>query len=56
ESAGLLQGYIENSNVNAMSEMSKLIIISRAFENISAMTNSTENVFKEAIRTLGSGQ
>ena len=56
ESAGLLQGYIENSNVNAMSEMSKLIIISRAFENISAMTNSTEAVFKEAIRTLGSGR
>jgi flagellar basal body rod protein FlgG len=56
ESAGLLQGYIENSNVNAMSEMSNLIIISRAFENISAMTNSTEDVFKEAIRTLGSGR
>ena len=55
ESAGLLQGYIENSNVNAMAEMSRLIVISRAFDNISSMNRSTEDTFKQAIRTLGSG-
>ena len=56
ESAGMVQGYIENSNVNALAEMSRLIMISRAFENISAMTGATETTFKEAIRTLGSGR
>lgn len=55
ESAGMLQGYVEQSNVNPISEMSHLIMISRAFENVSAMMNSTEDVLKEAIRTLGSG-
>jgi flagellar basal-body rod protein FlgF len=53
---GLLQGYIEDSNVNPVSEMSRLIMVSRAFENTTAMTRATEDVFKEAIRTLGSGQ
>lgn len=56
ESAGVVQGYTENSNVNAMAEMTRLIMITRAFENASAMTKSTEEVFKEAIRTLGSGR
>jgi len=54
--AGLVQGYIENSNVNAMAEMSRLIMISRAFENAASMTKATEETFKEAIRTLGSGR
>ena len=55
-SAGLLQGYTEESNVNPVSEMSHLIMVSRAFENASAMMSATEDVFKEAIRTLGSGR
>ena len=55
-SAGLLQGYLEESNVNPVAEMSTLIMVSRAFENASAMMKSTEDVFKEAIRTLGSGR
>jgi flagellar basal-body rod protein FlgF len=53
---GLLQGYIEDSNVNPVMEMSRLIMVSRAFESTTAMTRATEDVFKEAIRTLGSGQ
>lgn len=56
DSAGMVQGFIENSNVNAMAEMSRLIMISRAFENASSMAKATEDVFKEAIRTLGSGR
>jgi len=55
-SAGLLQGYLEESNVNPVAEMSNLIMVSRAFENASAMMRATEDVFKEAIRTLGSGR
>ncbi|MDF1608850.1 flagellar basal-body rod protein FlgF [Hoeflea sp. YIM 152468] len=54
--AGLVQGYVENSNVNPVAEMSRLITISRAFENASAMMKATEDTFKEAIRTLGSGR
>lgn len=54
--AGLLQGYLEDSNVNPVSEMSHLIMVSRAFENASAMMKATEDTFKEAIRTLGSGR
>lgn len=53
---GLLQGYVEDSNVNPMAEMSRLIMLSRSFENASAMIRSTDDVFKEAIRTLGSGK
>ncbi|OCW56199.1 flagellar basal-body rod protein FlgF [Hoeflea olei] len=55
-SAGLLQGYVEESNVNPVSEMSRLIMLSRAFENATAMMKATEDVFKEAIQTLGSGR
>lgn len=54
--AGLVQGYTEDSNVNPVAEMSRLIMVSRAFENASAMMRSTEDTFREAIRTLGSGQ
>lgn len=53
---GLLQGYVEDSNVNPVSEMSRLIMVSRAFESATSMMRSTEDVFKEAIRTLGSGR
>ena len=55
-SAGVLQGYLEDSNVNPVAEMSHLIMVSRAFENATAMMSATEDVFKEAIRTLGSGR
>ncbi|MCY0149917.1 flagellar basal-body rod protein FlgF [Hoeflea sp. G2-23] len=54
--AGLVQGYVEDSNVNPVAEMSQLIMVSRAFENASAMMRSTDDIFKEAIRTLGSGR
>lgn len=52
---GLLQGFVEDSNVNPVAEMSRLIMVSRAFENATSMMRSTNDVFKEAIRTLGSG-
>lgn len=52
---GVLQGYVEQSNVNAVEEMSKLITVHRAFDNIAAMIRDTEGALEEAIRTLGSG-
>jgi flagellar basal-body rod protein FlgF len=53
---GVLQGYIEQSNVNGISEMTQLISINRNFEGISSLLGSTENSFTEAIKTLGGSQ
>lgn len=53
---GVVQGYLEDSNVNPVAEMSRLIMVSRAFENASAMMRSTEDTLREAIKTLGSGR
>ena len=51
---GVAQGYLENSNVNGMREMTQLIEVSRAFDNISTLTGSSESSLEEAIKTLGS--
>ena len=51
---GVAQGYLENSNVNGMREMTQLIEVSRAFDNISTLTSSSESTLEEAIKTLGS--
>lgn len=53
---GIQQGYLEESNVNALSEIGDLIQVSRAFENSSAMMKDADKTFREAIRTLGGGR
>jgi flagellar basal-body rod protein FlgF len=50
---GVMQGYVEESNVNRFSEMSQLIMVSRAFENITALMRDSETSVDEAIKTLG---
>jgi len=50
---GVMQGYVEESNVNAVQEMSQLIMVSRAFENITALMRDSEGTLDEAIKTLG---
>ncbi len=50
---GVQQGYIENANVNAVMEMSRLITVTRAFEMVSASLTASESSLQEAIRTLG---
>ncbi len=50
---GVMQGYVEQSNVNPVQEMSQLIQVSRAFENISALMRDSESSLDEAIKTLG---
>jgi flagellar basal-body rod protein FlgF len=50
---GVMQGYVEESNVNPVQEMSQLIMVSRAFENISALMRDSETSMSEAIKTLG---
>lgn len=52
----VVQGYVEGSNVNGLSEMTQLIQVNRAFEAISSLMRDTETSFDEAIRTLGSGR
>lgn len=50
---GVTQGYLEQSNVNAIGQMTELIQVNRAFEGISALMRDTEQQFGEAIKTLG---
>ena len=50
---GVAQGFIEQSNVNAVMEMSHLITVSRAFENLAAAIENNESTLQSAIRTLG---
>lgn len=53
---GVMQGYIEQSNVNAIGEMTELISINRSFESVSSLLSSTESSFSDAIKTLGGSQ
>lgn len=52
--AGVAQGFLEESNVNPMLEITRLIMVQRAFENGAAMIRATESSYGEAIKTLGS--
>ncbi|PZN54886.1 MAG: flagellar basal-body rod protein FlgF [Proteobacteria bacterium] len=51
---GVAQGFIEESNVNPVLEMTRLIQIQRAFENVAALIRQTGASTEEAIKTLGS--
>lgn len=51
---GMQQGYIERANVNPVMEISRLIMVSRAFDAVTASMAASENTMQEAIRTLGS--
>lgn len=53
---GVMQGFIEQSNVNGIGQMTELISISRNFESISSLLSSTDSSFTEAIKTLGGSQ
>jgi flagellar basal-body rod protein FlgF len=51
---GVAQGFVEESNVNPVMEMTRLIQVQRAFENVAAMMRQTESSTEDAIKTLGS--
>ena len=53
-SNGVLQGYVEGSNVNSVTEMVNLIEVSRAFEAVSTFADKTLEAERSAIETLGS--
>ena len=51
---GVAQGFVEESNVNPVLEMTRLITVQRAFENTAALMRQTASSSDEAIKTLGS--
>ncbi|MGE0500349.1 MAG: flagellar basal-body rod protein FlgF [Rhizobiaceae bacterium] len=53
---GVAQGFVEDSNVNPVLEMSRLIMVQRAFEAAAAMVGQTETTFDDAVKTLGGSQ
>ena len=50
---GVVQGSIEGSNVNPVLEMTRLIAVQRAFENISASLDMADTTLQDAIKSLG---
>ncbi len=50
---GVLQGHAEGSNVNPVEEMTRLIAVQRAFENISAGLDMADATQGDAIKSLG---
>ena len=51
--SGMVQGFVERSNVNPVMEMSRLIMVSRAFDAVASTLKESESSATEAIRTLG---
>ncbi|MBX3531284.1 MAG: flagellar basal-body rod protein FlgF [Rhizobiaceae bacterium] len=54
QNIGVAQGFVEDSNVNAVQEMMRLIQVQRAFDNITALMRDSETALGQAINTLGS--
>jgi flagellar basal-body rod protein FlgF len=51
---GVVQGFVEDSNVNPITEITRLVYVQRSFEGVTAVVQSAETSFKNAIQTLGS--
>jgi flagellar basal-body rod protein FlgF len=51
---GVIQGYVEGSNVDPIREMTKLIAVTRAFDGVSNGLSQMETTLHDAIKTLGS--
>lgn len=52
--SGVVQGFVEDSNVNPVLEMTRLIMVQRAFESANAAIRETEATFGSAVKALGS--
>jgi len=50
---GIAQGFVEDSNVNPVLEITRLIQVQRAFEHVSALIRDSETSLDQAISTLG---
>lgn len=50
---GVAQGFLEDSNVNPVLEMTRLIQVQRAFDQVTALMRDSETTMEDAIKTLG---
>ena len=53
---GVMQSFVEGSNVNPVLEMTRLIELQRAFESAANLVQSNERSMDSAIQTLGSNR
>ncbi|MGN6467224.1 MAG: flagellar basal-body rod protein FlgF [Rhizobiaceae bacterium] len=51
---GVEQGFLEQSNVDPMREMARLITVQRTFEDTASLVHESESSLDDAIKTLGS--
>jgi flagellar basal-body rod protein FlgF len=52
-SDSFVQGFVEESNVNPVSEMTNLIMVTRAFDGLQTSIEESESSLKKAIQILG---
>jgi flagellar basal-body rod protein FlgF len=52
-SDGIVQGFVEESNVNPVAEMTNLIMVTRAFDGLQTSIDESEQSLKKAIQVLG---
>ena len=50
---GVLQGFVEEANVNPILQMTQMINISRTFDYVSQLMRNGESSMNDAIKTLG---
>lgn len=50
---GVMQGFVEESNVNPMYEMTRLLLVQRNFEAVCNSLSTSEATYLEGIKTLG---
>ncbi|WP_206455326.1 flagellar basal-body rod protein FlgF [Aurantimonas marina] len=50
---GIMQGFVEGSNVNPVLEISRLIALQRAFESASNLVQTSERTLDDAVKNLG---
>ncbi|MEW6645302.1 MAG: flagellar basal-body rod protein FlgF [Pseudomonadota bacterium] len=50
---GFQQGFVEESNVDSISELTQLMTASRAFQSVSSLIDGSESTMQNAIRSLG---
>ncbi|MCX7899651.1 MAG: flagellar biosynthesis protein FlgF, partial [Methylocystis sp.] len=50
---GVVQGHVENANVNPVTEITKLILTQRAFEGAVGAYDLMDNAHRNAVKTLG---
>ena len=53
EDGGIMQGFVETSNVQAVVEMTRLIDIQRAYENAITLMNEDDKLTRNAVERLG---